>query len=66
MNGAKSKSILAEKITMATVLKFWAEVHVISHPYGATFAVGYTSNAVVSKKSRTIKEKLTFRAQHAQ
>ena len=55
-----------QNITVATVLKFWAEVHAKSHPYGATFAVGSTSNVVVSNTSRTTKEKLNFCAQNAQ
>ena len=55
-----------QNITVATVPKFWAEVHVKSHPYGATFAVGSTSNAVVSNTLRTAKEKLNFSAQNAQ
>ena len=52
--------------TVETLLKFWAEVHAKNHPYGATFAVGSTSNAVVSNTSRTTKEKLNFYAQNAQ
>ena len=55
-----------QNIPVATVLKFWAEVHAKSHPYGATFAVGSTSNAVASTTSRNIKEKLNFCAQNAQ
>ena len=49
-----------QNITVATVLKFWAEVHAKSHPYGATFAVGSNSNAVVSNTLRTTKNSWTF------
>ena len=55
-----------QKITVTTVLKFWVQVHAKSHPYGAKFPAGPTSNAGVSNTSRTTKEKLFFCAENAQ
>ena len=46
----ENKSYTNGKKLVATALKFWVEVLAKSHSYGATFAVGYSSNAVVSNK----------------
>ena len=64
--GGKLKSTRPAKISVATELRFWVAVHAKSHPYGATFVIGYIRNAVFTNESSITKKHLTFCAQNAQ